>query len=421
LRPARAAAIAEQVLAMANDGLRVIGVASATFAAPRLPDDQHVFDFQFLGLLGLHDPVRPEVPDAVAQCHAAGIRVVMITGDHPATARAIARQAGIADMAGGVMSGLELAELDDTALRARLIDTNVFCRIAPEQKLRLVRAFRERGDVVAMTGDGINDAPALKAANIGVAMGARGTDVAREAAALVLLKDDFSSLLLAVRHGRRLFANLRKAIVFIVAVHIPIVGLSILPVLLDWPMLLMPVHILFLQMIIDPACSIVFEAEPIEADAMVSKPRRPDTQLFDREILVRGLLQGAGLWAMLVGFHVLVRWTGYSEEMARTTTFLSLVLANLGLIYVNRQWTQPTWRRAVNSNRTFAWIGMSASLLLLLVLGVPTVRDLFAFALPDTALLMQCLLVALLGLIWFECVKWSLAKWRWLRSLALAH
>ena len=421
LAPARAAAIVAQVQAMANDGLRVIGVARATFAAPPLPDNQHVFDFEFLGLLGLHDPVRPEVPDAVAQCHAAGIRVVMITGDHPATALAIARQAGIAGMASGVMSGMDLAALDDTALQARLADTDVFCRIAPEQKLRLVQAFRSRGDIVAMTGDGVNDAPALKAANIGVAMGARGTDVAREAAALVLLKDDFSSLLLAVQHGRRLFANLRKAIVFIVAVHVPIVGLSILPVLLGWPMLLMPVHILFLQMVIDPACSIVFEAEPIEADAMTSKPRRPDMHLFDREILLRGLLQGAGLLAMLVGFHVLVRWAGHSDEVARTTTFLSLVLSNLGLIYVNRQWTQPSWRRGVKSNRAFAWISMAASLLLLLVLGVAPVRQLFAFALPDMALLLQCAFVAVLGIIWFECVKWALSAWRWLRRAAVAQ
>ena len=421
LAPARAAAIAAQVQAMANDGLRVIGVASATFAAPPLPDNQHVFDFQFLGLLGLHDPVRPEVPEAVAQCHAAGIRVVMITGDHPATALAIAQQAGIAGVAAGVVSGMDLAALDDTALQARLADTDVFCRIAPEQKLRLVQAFRSRGDIVAMTGDGVNDAPALKAANIGVAMGARGTDVAREAAALVLLKDDFSSLLLAVQHGRRLFANLRKAIVFIVAVHVPIVGLSILPVLLGWPLLLMPVHILFLQMVIDPACSIVFEAEPIEADAMVSKPRRPEMHLFDREILVRGLLQGAGLLAMLVGFHVFVRWMGNSDQVARTTTFLSLVLANLGLIHVNRQWTQPVWSWGLRPNRAFAWTTVSALLLLLLVLGVDAIRELFAFALPEMVLLLLCAFIAVLGIIWFECVKWGVAKWRWLHGVSLAH
>ena len=191
-----------------------------------------------------------------------------------------------------VITGAELAALSDDALRARLADTHIFCRVQPEQKLRLVRAFRARGDVVAMTGDGVNDAPALKAADIGVAMGARGTDVAREAAALVLLNDDFASLVTAVRYGRRVFANLRKAIVFVVAVHVPIVGLSIVPVLLGWPMLLMPVHILFLQLIIDPACSVVFEAVPLEPDAMKARPRRPDQRLFDKDVMARGLVAG---------------------------------------------------------------------------------------------------------------------------------
>ena len=213
----------------------------------------------------------------------------VITGDHPATAVSIARQAGItAD--GQVMTGAELMALDDEALAKRLADTRVFCRVRPEQKLRLVQAFRARGDIVAMTGDGVNDAPALKAAHIGVAMGARGTDVAREAAALVLLNDDFSSLVTAVRYGRRVFANLRKAIVFVVAVHVPIVGLSILPVMFGWPMLLMPVHILFLQLIIDPACSVVFEAEPLEADAMNVPPRPHDQGEFALPTLHRGIM-----------------------------------------------------------------------------------------------------------------------------------
>ena len=243
--------IADWVSAMASDGLRVLGIARAIFDAAELPGNQHDFAFEFLGLVGLEDPVRPDVPQAIADCHAAGIRVVMITGDHPATAMSVARQVGL-PVDGTVITGAELATLSDEALQARLADTHVFCRVQPEQKLRLVQAFRARGEVVAMTGDGVNDAPALKAAHIGVAMGARGTDVAREAAALVLLNDDFSSIVTAVRYGRRVFANLRKAIVFVVAVHVPIVGLSIAPVLLGWPMLLMPVHILFLQLIIDP-------------------------------------------------------------------------------------------------------------------------------------------------------------------------
>jgi len=412
MAPQRAAAIAAQVAALADSGLRVIGVARATFPASRLPDNQHDFDFEFLGLVALEDPVRPEVPQAVAQCHAAGMRVVMITGDHPATALAIARQAGIADGAGTLLSGEELAAMDDAALRARLAGTTVFCRISPDQKLRLVQAFRSQGDIVAMTGDGVNDAPALKAASIGVAMGARGSDVAREAAALVLLKDDFSSLLLAVRHGRRLFANLRKAIVFIVAVHVPIVGLSILPVLLGWPILLMPVHILFLQLVIDPACSIVFEAEPVEAGAMAARPRSRDQRLFDRDLLIRGLLQGGGLLLMLIVYHVLLHGAGVSESGVRTTIFVTLILANLGLIHANRSWTPRGRERRVSANRPFAWIGLSALLLLAVVLGVEPIRDMFAFAVPGAAALAVSVLVAALGVGWFELVKWGQARWR---------
>src|SRR5450755_717965 len=217
---ARAAAVAAQVAALADNGLRVLGVARSTFDAEPLPGKQHDFAFEFLGLVALADPVRADVPAAIAECRAAGIRVVMITGDHPATAISIARQAGLA-CEGRVMTGTDLSALSDEALGLQLAETRIFCRVRPEQKLRLVQAFRARGDVVAMTGDGVNDAPALKAANIGVAMGARGTDVAREAAALVLLNDDFASLVTAVRYGRRVFANLRKAIVFVVAVHVP--------------------------------------------------------------------------------------------------------------------------------------------------------------------------------------------------------
>ncbi|MYN44834.1 HAD-IC family P-type ATPase [Pseudoduganella sp. FT93W] len=402
LDAAHSAAISAQVGIMAERGLRVIAVASATFAAPPLPDNQHVFEFAFLGLVALQDPIRPEVPPAVAQCHAAGMQVVMITGDHPATATAIATQAGIH---GGVLSGSELASLDDTALSLRLQDCRVFCRIAPEQKLRLVQAFRQRGEIVAMTGDGVNDAPALKAAHIGVAMGARGTDVAREAAALVLLKDDFSSLLQAVQHGRRLFANLRKAIVFIVAVHVPIVGLSFLPVLFGWPLLLMPVHILFLQLVIDPACALVFEAEAIEAGAMQNPPRNPQQHLFDRSLLRRGLLQGGVLLLVLLLCHAVLRAGGVPEYSARSTTFLTLVLANLGLIASNLSWRQPVWQRSHQANRPFYWIGAATLSLLAVVMSVPAVRSLFAFALPAPSLLLASVLLALLCVGWFELLK----------------
>jgi len=408
---AHRARIAGQVAIMAGDGLRVLGVARATFNADVLPGNQHDFEFEFLGLVALEDPVRPDVPQAIAECQVAGIRVVMITGDHPATAVSVARQAGLpAD--GAVMTGAELAALGDDDLRARLADTHIFCRIQPEQKLRLVQAFRACGEVVAMTGDGVNDAPALKAADIGVAMGARGTDVAREAAALVLLNDDFSSLVTAVRYGRRVFSNLRKAIVFVLAVHVPIVGLSIVPVLMGWPMLLMPVHILFLQLIIDPACSIVFEAEPIEADAMTVKPRSPEARLFDAAVLTRGLWQGVGLLALLLAVYAGVRFTTNSDDVARAMTFTVLVLSNLGLIQANRSWGHTSWRGPGASNSHFGWISLATLALLGAVLGIPGISRLFAFAPLTPTMLLISASVALLSLLWFEGVKRGLGACR---------
>ncbi len=408
LDAAQSAAIMAQVDEMAGDGLRVLGVAQATFPAGALPDQQHDFNFAFIGLIALEDPVRPDVPQAIADCQAAGIRVVMMTGDHPATAFSVAKQAGLSTDAPAI-TGDELASLSDEALQARLADTHIFCRVQPEQKLRLVLAFRARGDVVAMTGDGVNDAPALKAADIGVAMGARGTEVAREAAALVLLNDDFSSLVTAVRYGRRVFANLRKAIVFVVAVHVPIVGLTIVPVLLGWPMLLMPAHILFLQLIIDPACSVVFEAEPLEPNAMKMRPRPANQKLFDKTVMARGLWQGAGLLLLLLAVNVGARaWLPASaqrDDMARALTFVVLVLSNLGLIHVNRSWGQTAWLGNAESNKHFSAIAAGTVMVLALVLFVPAVSRLFLFFAPPATALLLVLGVVGLAMAWFEGVK----------------
>ncbi|RTL27004.1 MAG: cation-translocating P-type ATPase [Burkholderiales bacterium] len=407
LDASRASVIAEQVATMAQDGLRVLGVARATFAASELPVNQHDFDFEFLGLVALEDPVRRDVPQAIKTCQEAGIRVVMITGDHPATAQAIARQAGIPGD-GRVMTGSELAVLSEVQLRGRLADTHVFCRVQPDQKLRLVQAFRAQGDIVAMTGDGVNDAPALKAAHIGVAMGARGTDVAREAASLVLVNDDFGSLVTAVRYGRRVFANLRKAITFVVAVHVPIVGLSILPVMLGWPSLLMPVHILFLQLIIDPACSVVFEAEPLEADAMRVPPRAIDARLFDTTVLMRGLWQGAGLLAVLVAVFKIAQIYCASDEVARALTFFVMVMSNLGLIFVNRYWTRAALNRSGAANRSFTWIAFATMVLLSCIFGLPEIARLFAFVAPPLPALVGGIGAVFASVLWFEFVKWVL-------------
>ncbi|MDO9103147.1 MAG: HAD-IC family P-type ATPase [Candidatus Nitrotoga sp.] len=268
LNDAQKARIASVVDELAAEGLRVLSVARGSFVGQDWPASEHDFDFEFVGLLGLADPVRPQV----AECHAAGIRVVMITGDYPATAQAIAHQAGIAEREGDVLSGDEIATLSDEALRERMATVGVCARIAPEQKLRIVKALKARGDIVAMTGDGVNDAPALRAAHVGVAMGGRGTDVARESASLVLVDDNFAAIVAAVRLGRRIFDNLRKAMSYILAVHVPIAGMALLPVLFGWPALLYPMHIALLELIIDPACSIAFENEPAESDVMQRRP-----------------------------------------------------------------------------------------------------------------------------------------------------
>jgi Ca2+-transporting ATPase len=378
---------------------------------PDWPENQHDFTFEFLGLLGLADPLRPGVPDAVATCRTAGIQVAMITGDHPATASAIARQAGIP--ADEVLTGIEMAELDDAALEERTRRTSVFARIMPEQKLRLVQAFARRGEVVAMTGDGVNDAPSLKAAHIGVAMGGRGTDVAREAASLVLLDDDFTSLVTVLRLGRRIDDNLRKAISYVLAVHVPIAGMSLVPVLLGWPLLLGPVHVVFLELIIDPVSSIVFEAEPEEAGVMARPPRDPKAPLFGAALLARGLLQGtAVLLAALVMFLLGVR-DAHGEEAARAMAFLTLVLGNLGLVLANRSLSASAFTAVLRPNRALAAVLAVTVLALALALEVPWLRGLFGFASLSAGQIVEAAVASLCSLMIIDLTG---AGVRWLSS-----
>ena len=396
--------IASAVDAMAGQGLRVLGVAQGQFEGTDWPAQEHDFTFQFVGLLGLQDPLRPGIPDAVAQCHTAGIRVVMITGDYPATAHAIARTAGLAQGdAAGVLSGDEIATLDDAALRARMRTVAVCARVAPAQKLRIVQALQADGQVVAMTGDGVNDAPALKAAHVGIAMGGRGTDVARESAALVLLDDNFASIVGAIRLGRRIFDNVRKSMSYILAVHVPIAGMALLPVLLGWPTVLFPLHIAFLELVIDPACSMVFENEPAEADGMRHPPRDVQAPLLGQRTLGLALLQGAGALAVVMAaqWWAMGQW---GEDGGRAFAFITLVLGNLGLIFCNRSHL-PLWRSVATPNRTL-WVVCSVALLLTLAaVYLPWLQGLFAFApLPGDGLALAVGL-GLLCVLWFEALK----------------
>lgn len=404
LNAERTKAITEQVAAMAEEGLRVLGVARGVFGQQALPIEQHDFTFEFLGLVGLADPVRPTVPAAVKECYAAGIRVVMITGDHPTTARSIALQAGIQPV-NEIITGPELETLDEAELQARVRTINVFARMVPEQKLRLVNALKANGEVVAMTGDGVNDAPALKAAHIGIAMGGRGTDVAREAAALVLLDDDFASIVHSVRMGRRIYDHLQKAMTYIVAVHVPIAGMSIVPVLLGGPIALMPVHILFLELVIDPSCSVVFEAEPEDADVMSRPPRNPAAPLFGPRLIGLGLLQGLSglLIVMTIYLSALYGWLNKSDATA--LSFTTLVVANLGLIFANRSWTRTIWATLQVPNAALWWVMGGTSFFLGLALYVPFLRDLFHFSTLHLNDLALCLAGGFASVIWFECLK----------------
>ena len=396
---------------MAAGGLRVLGVARA-LRNGELPPGQHDFDFELLGLVALSDPVRLDVPKAIEECRAAGIRVVMITGDSPATATAIGNNAGLG--AGTLLTGPEVEAMNDEDLQKRVSDVMIFARAVPEHKLRIVQALRARGEVVAMTGDGVNDAPALKASDIGVAMGGRGTDVAREAASIVITDDNFASIVEAVRLGRRIFDNLTKAMGYVVAVHVPIAGMSLLPVLLGWPLMLGPVHVAVLEMIIDPACSIAFEAEPAENNVMKRPPRKPDAPVLTRKRIILSVLQGLSLLGATLYVFRSSLSAGEDVLAARTLAFVALVAGNLGLILVGRSLTRTVIAMRTVKNNAAWFVVLGAVVFLALSLGVPPLQRALGFAPLAVAQIAKAAWIGFASVLWIELVK----VWRRERSPA---
>ncbi|MBE7942575.1 MULTISPECIES: cation-translocating P-type ATPase [Ramlibacter] len=409
LPPGDVARVMERVAGLAAQGLRVIAVARGSTPAGAAPDRAHDHDFEFLGLLGFEDPLRATVPAAIAQAHGAGIAVAMITGDHAATALAIAREAGIA-VDGGVLTGAELAAMDDARLAQAVRTVRVFARVTPEQKLRLVQAFQADGEVVAMTGDGVNDAPALKAAHIGIAMGVRGTDVAREAAALVLLDEDFDRIVAAVRLGRRIFDNLRRVMGYITAIHVPIVGLALLPVFLGLPPLMLPAHVVLTQMVIDPLCSLAFEGAP-EAPGLMRRPPRPAGQgLVGWPMLRRGAVQGGLLLLGILALYAFTLHGGGSVALARTQAMVALTVGNLGLVWLNAS-QGAGWRAVLGPGyRAFWAVGGLALGAFTLALALPGGRALLGFTLPDAAQLALAVASAVAS------VLLAALAMRWVRS-----
>lgn len=405
LSPAEREQHATALNSLAGQAFRVLGIADAPVAADTLPESSMDLGLQFKGFLALEDPIRPEVPEAVAQCGRAGIRVIMITGDYPSTARSIGDQIGLPHN-GTVVTGKEIADMSDDELNHAIGNVSIFARVIPDQKLRIVQALKANGDVVAMTGDGVNDAPALKAADIGIAMGGKGTDVAREASSLVLLDDNFVSIVSAIRMGRRIFDNLQKAMSYILAIHVPIVGLTLLPAFVSsMPVLLMPLHIVFMELLIDPACSIAFEYEQEERNIMDRPPRDPNEQFFGSRRILTSVLRGILLMLMVVGVFLLSVNEGHPEAEARSITFTALIIGNMALILTSLSQSRSFLAVFTEKNYAVLIVLGLALAVLVAVVSVPAMQSVFSFSFPGFGHFLTSIAGAGVMLMIFEIAK----------------
>ena len=399
--------LTELVNTATSGGLRVLAVAKANIKSDSaLPEEASDFDFQFIGLVGLHDPVRSGVSQAISECTSAGIRTVIITGDFPGTAIAVAREIGI-DVSAGVLTGDDVARMSSQELAKKVQRVNVFARMIPTQKLQLISALKVNQEIVGMTGDGVNDAPALRAADIGIAMGARGTDVAREAAAIVITDDDFASIVKGVKRGRGIFNNLRKALAYIIAVHIPIFGMTLIPVLVnDWPLVLLPIQIAFVELIIDPVCSIVFESEPIDENIMNRNPRDVNKEIFGKSEIKIAVSQGLINLVAILSVYLWSIWDNQSDKEIKTLTFATLVLSNLATIFINRSWTLTTFAvMRQRKNKIMNWAVSIAFILLVIITSFAPISQIFGFVQLPIIHWLIAIGAAIAGVAWFELFK----------------
>ena len=401
---------AQAVQKMASEGLRVLGVAKSKIPETHLPDQQHDFDFDFVGLIGLSDPIRPQVPDAVSECYKAGIRVIMITGDYPVTAQNIGREIGLKNYK-ECITGAELTCMDEDELSEKIKTVDIFARVVPEQKLKIVNAIKRNNEIVAMTGDGVNDAPALKAANIGIAMGEKGTDVAREASELVLMDDNFGSIVEAIKMGRRIFDNLQKALGYIFAIHVPIAGVSLIPIFFaDLPLILWPVHVVFMELIIDPACSIIFEAEKAEKNIMSRPPKKIDEPFFGFKKILISCFQGIWILIATLAVYFISLKMGYEIGEVRAMSFITLIVANIFTILTNRSWYESIITILRTPNPTVKWVAGGAILFIILILNIPFLLSLFQFS-PISLIEVVCVsFIGMSTIIWFELYKYFCLK-----------
>jgi len=401
--------ITDQVNALAQKGYRVLGVATSGFTGSDYPATQQELPFNFSGLLAFYDPPKDNINEVFRHFYQAGIKVKIITGDNAVTTRAIAGLAGL-QQADEAVNGDTLMQMDDQKRLATLQSVNIFTRMFPEAKLAAINALKADNEIVAMTGDGVNDGPALKAAHIGIAMGKKGTEIAKQAAALILVNDDLSNMVDAIAMGRRIYTNIRKAVQYIISIHIPIILTVSLPLFLGWiyPNIFTPVHVIFLEIIMGPTCSIVYENEPMEKNAMLQPPR-PITQTFlsFREMNV-SILQGLIITAGVLSAYQWSVAQGYGEIVTRSMVFTTLVLANIFLTLVNRSFYYSFIHSMRNRNKLMVGVIVITLLLLATMLYIPPVARFFSITNLSLQELLICAAISAASVLWFEV--WKLWK-----------
>ena len=398
--------INDTVNEMSAQGYRVLAVGKVDFTGDQFPAQQQDFHFHFIGLVAFYDPPKKNISEVFSAFYQAGINVKIITGDNKATTETIARQVGM-KLTGTSLSGEELMIMDESTLQSKVSNTNIFARMFPEAKLRIINSLKANGEIVAMTGDGVNDGPALKAAHIGIAMGEKGSEIARQAASLIIIDDDLGKMVEAIAMGRKIYTNLKKAIQYIISIHIPIILTVFLPLALGWvyPSIFSPVHIIFLELIMGPTCSIIYENEPIEKNLMLQKPRPFTNTFFNWKELLTSIIQGLAITAGTLSCYQYAVSQGANEETTRTMVFISLISANVFLTLVNRSFYYSIFTTARYKNNLVIMIIAITIAMTALLLYIQPLAAFFRFQKPDITFLLMSLMFGFISVIWFELYK----------------
>lgn len=398
--------IKDVLTSLGQEGYRMLGVGQAIFKGSCFPEKQQDFQFDVKGLVAFYDPPKDNIREVLKDFEKAGIQVKLVTGDNPATSMAIAKQIEFPGYEKS-MTGEELMQLGDAELQQKVISTQVFTRMFPEAKLRIVNAIKANNEVVAMTGDGVNDGPALKASHIGIAMGKKGTEIAKQAASLILVDDDLSKMVDAIAMGRKIYGNLKKAIQYIISIHIPIILTVFIPLALGWayPAIFSPSHVILLELIMGPTCSIIYENEPMEKNTMIQKPRPFTTTFFKFKELVTSIIQGLVITLGSLSVYQYAVFEGYNESVTRTMVFMVLISSNIFLTLVNRSFYYSIWTTLKYKNNLVPLIIGITLILSALLLFVPPLTRFFQFETLNTNQLGIAVLAGMISVLWYEIVK----------------